>query len=357
MDNVDRYIDNLPIGPPKVAAAQRARARWDAIAKPLGSLGALEDAVVQMAALVGNERVNIDRRCVAVLCADNGVVAQGVASTDPAVTGIISQTVLDNESSVCRMSAPVGIDCIAVDMGMFEPIDDARMRNRRIAAGTNDITQGPAMTRTQALQAIRTGVDLVGELAHEGYQLIATGEMGIGNTTTATAMTCAFTGLDPAHLTGRGAGLCDEGLKRKVAAIQRALDVNAAYASNPLDILAKLGGFDIAGMCGMFLGGAVHRVPVIIDGVISTVAAYCAMQLRPECKMALLPSHLSAELAAEALFERMDMEPIIHANMRLGEGTGAACLVPLLDMALSLYCTGPTYADFGITACDDGASS
>ena len=354
---MDTYIGSLAIGRPDDKAAQQARARWDAIAKPLGSLGALEDAIVQIAALTGNREVDISRRCVVVLCADNGVVAQGVASSDPAVTGIIARTVLDNKSSVCCMGAPMSIDCLAVDMGMFEPIDDDRMRNRRIAAGTKDFTQGPAMTRAQALQAIRTGVDLVGELAREGYGLIATGEMGIGNTTTSCAMACAFTGINPRRLVGRGAGLSDEGLAKKVDAIRHAIEVNNPDATDPIDVLSKLGGFDIAGMCGMFLGGAVHRVPVVVDGVISTVAAYCAWRLRPECKMALLPSHLSAEPAAAILLDRMGLEPIIHASMRLGEGTGAACLVPLLDMALNLYHKGPTYADFSIEAYEEGAGA
>ena len=354
---MDTYIGSLAIGRPADKAAQQARARWDAIAKPLGSLGALEDAVVQIAALTGNREVDISRRCVAVLCADNGVVAQGVASSDPVVTGMIARTVLDSRSSVCCMGAPVGIDCLAVDIGMFEPIDDDRMRNRRIAAGTKDFTQGPAMTRAQALQAIRAGVDLVGELVREGYGLIATGEMGIGNTTTSCAMACAFTGISPRRLAGRGAGLSNEGLAKKVDAIRRAMAVNEPNPADPLDVLAKLGGFDIAGMCGMFLGGAVHRVPMVVDGVISTVSAYCAWQLKPECKVAMLPSHLSAEPAAAILLDRMGLEPIIHAGMRLGEGTGAACLVPLLDMALNLYREGPTYADFGIEAFEGEAGA
>jgi hypothetical protein len=178
---------------------------------------------------------------------------------------------------------------------------------------------------------------------------VATGEMGIGNTTTSTAMTCAFVGADPMKLTGPGTGLSSEGVRHKAEVIRRALDVNMPDPSDPLDVLSKLGGFDIAAMCGLFLGGAVHRVPVVIDGFISAVAAYCAWRLRPECKGAMLSSHLSAEPGAAVLLERMGLSPVIHANMHLGEGTGAACLVPLLDMALNLYTTGPTLSDCGIT--------
>lgn len=343
------YINDLSMGTPDEEAATRARERWNAIAKPVGSLGALEDAVVKVAALTGSEHVDISRRCVVVLCADNGVVAQGVSQSGADVTLLIAANAVRGTSSINKMSEVANIDCVPVDMGMFEALPLEGIRDCRIAAGTADISQGPAMTREQALQAVRVGVDLAGELADKGYRLIATGEMGIGNTTTSTAMTCAFVGADPMELTGPGTGLSPEGVRHKAEVIRRALALNAPDVSDPLDVLAKLGGFDIAAMCGLFLGGAVHRVPVIVDGFISTVAAYCAWQLRPECKGAMLASHLSAERGAGVLAERMGLCPLIHAGMRLGEGTGAVCLVPLLDMALNLYTTGPTLADCGIT--------
>lgn len=341
------YIDQLVITPADDGAATRARAAWNAVAKPLGSLGALEDHVVKIAALTGSERVDITRRCVAVLCADNGVVAEGVSQSGPEVTAVVAHNLARGVSSVCRMCGPARVDCIAVDMGMLEPTGLAGIRERRIAAGTRDIAQGPAMTREQALAAVRTGVDLVGELAGEGYALIATGEMGIGNTTTATAMACAFLDVSPEGLVGRGAGLSDAGLARKEAVVARALEINRPHADNPLDVLVKLGGFDIAGLCGMFLGGAVHRVPIVIDGLISAVAAYCAWRMRPECLVAMLPSHLSAEPAMASLLARMGLRPVIDAGMRLGEGTGAVCLIPLLDMALALY-GGTTFAACGL---------
>ena len=331
-------------------AAREARARWDSIAKPLGSLGALEDLITKICALTQDSRIDIRRRCVAIVCADNGVVEEGVTSSPAEVTQVIAHNIAQGTSSVCRMCAPHGIDCVAVDVGMKKPVSDASILNRRVAAGTANIVTGPAMTREQAQAAIQVGIQLVDDLKSMGYCLVATGEMGIGNTTTATAMTCAFLDVDPARITGRGAGLSDEGLERKTQVITRALQTNKVDASDPLDVLSKLGGLDIAAMCGMFLGGARHRVPVVMDGVISAVAAYCAMQLQPDCADAILPSHLSAEPAMSLLLERMGMQPVIHANMRLGEGTGAACLIPLLDMAVSLYQTGPTYDDCGIEA-------
>lgn len=341
------YIDGLVMAPADVAAAARARTAWNAVAKPLGSLGDLEDLVVKIAALTGSEQVNIAHRCVAVLCADNGVVAEGVSQSGPEVTSVVARNLAKGVSSASRMCAPMGVDCIAVDMGMLAPLGLPGIRERRIAAGTGNIARGPAMTREQALAAVRAGVGLVGELAGEGYTLIATGEMGIGNTTTATAMACAFLESSPDELVGRGAGLSDAGLARKREAIARALAVNRPCADDPLDVLAKLGGFDIAGLCGMFLGGAVHRVPIVVDGLISAVAAYCAWRLRSECLAALLPSHLSSEPATSALLARMGLHPVIDAGMHLGEGTGAICLIPLLDMALALY-RGTTFAACGL---------
>lgn len=347
---MEPYLASLDIQPPDAGAAWRARERWDAIAKPVGSLGLLEDAIVKIAALTGSEEIDLSQRCVVTLCADNGVVAQGVSQSGADVTRVVARNVARGISSISRMCTPLGARSLAVDMGMFEPVDEPGMLDRRIAAGTHDISHGPAMTREQALRGVQTGVELVGDLVSRGYRIIGTGEMGIGNTTTATAMACAFTGIDPQRLTGRGAGLSDDGVARKVEVIRRALAVNAADPQDPLDVLSKLGGFDIAGMCGMFLGGAVHRVPVVIDGVISTVAAYCALRMNPACAVALLASHLSAEPVATTLMSSMGLRPLVHADMRLGEGTGTTCLMALLDLALSLYQDGTTFGDCGITS-------
>ncbi len=341
-------LGGLRIPPANEDAIARARARWDDIAKPIGSLGALEDAVVQVAGLTGDAHVDVSRRCVVVLCADNGVVAEGVSSSGADVTPIIARGVVRGTSSVGRMCAAARIDCMAVDMGMFEPLDEPGLIDRRIAAGTGNIACGPAMTREQAMAAVRAGIDLVGTLDRKGYGLVATGEMGIGNTTTATAVACALLGLDPHGACGRGAGLNDAGLARKVAVVCRALETNVPNPEDPLDVLAKVGGFDIAGMCGMFLGGAVYRVPIVVDGLISSVAALAARRLCPECSVAMLGSHLSAEPAAAAVMRELGLDPVLHARMRLGEGTGAVCLVPLLDMALALYHEGLSFGDLSI---------
>ena len=337
------------IEPPDEAARNAARAKWNAVAKPIASLGALETMVEQIAALVGTPDVHIDKRAVVVLCADNGVVAQGVSQSGPEITTLIAGSVARGTSSVCKMAHTAHIDAFSVDMGMCEPSPEPEVINRSIARGTGDISQGPAMSRNQALQALLTGIELVGAFKTRGYQILATGEMGIGNTTTSSAMTAAFFGLSADEVTGRGAGLSDAGLARKRAAIARALRVNAPAAHDPVDVLAKLGGFDIAGLAGMFIGGAVHRVPIVVDGFISTLAAYVAWRIAPACRCAMIPSHISTEPATRLLLEALQLEPIIHAGMHLGEGTGAVCLIPLLDATLALY-NGTTFEQTGMEA-------
>lgn len=344
------YVERLRIAPPSEEAARRARARLDAIAKPFGSLGLMEDVVVQMAALAKDGQVDISRRALVVACADNGVVAEGVSASGQEVTATMARCIARGQSSVARMCAQAGVDVVVVDVGMLESLADEGIYDRRVGAGTADIACGPAMTREQALQAIAAGVELVGELVSQGVGIVATGEMGIGNTTTATAMACAFSGSDPESLCGRGTGLDDAGLARKVEAIRRAIQVNRPDPRDPLDVLACLGGFDIAFLCGVFLGGGVHRVPVIADGLISTVAAWCATSLRPECAPAILASHQSAEPAAALVLARLGKRAPIHADMRLGEGTGAVSLIPLLDLALSVYQSAVTLGELEIVS-------
>lgn len=346
---IDFQALNARLAPFDKAAAQRAVDKWNAVAKPIASLGKLEDIVVQLAGIAGSEDVDVSKRVVVVMCADNGVVAQGVTQCGSEVTTIIADSVAQGRSSVCSMCRPVRIDTLSVDMGMAKAPSEPSVLDRCIARGTGDISVGPAMTREQACQAIQVGIDLVGDLKAQGYRLIATGEMGIGNTTTSSAVASVLLGLPVEQVTGKGAGLSDEGLERKVSAIRRAIAVNRPDSNDALDVLAKLGGFDIAGLVGLFIGGAVHRVPIVIDGFISILAAYIAVRLCPVCAQTMVPSHISTEPATRMLTERLGVDPIIHAGMHLGEGTGAVCLVPLLDMALSLY-DGSTFDSSGIDA-------
>ena len=329
-------------------AADQAAARWNTLAKPVGSLGLLERAVITLAGVQATSTPQIGKRAVLVLCADNGVTAQGVASTPPEITAVMAGFIANKRSSVCIMAKQAGADGIAVDLGMFRRVDAPGLIDRHIADGTADMTLGPAMTREQAMQAIETGIDLVKSCKEQGYQILATGEMGIGNTTTSSAVSAVLLGKTPLEMTGVGAGLDEAGLKRKIGAVERAIAVNQPDANDPVDVLAKLGGFDIAGMVGVFLGGALYRVPIIVDGFISATAALVASRIWPEARESMLFSHLSAEPASRAVLGALQAEPMISAGMRLGEGTGAVALLPLLDQALAVYYNLMTFADIGM---------
>jgi nicotinate-nucleotide--dimethylbenzimidazole phosphoribosyltransferase len=326
-----------------LAAAQQ---RLNDIAKPVGSLGELESMLVRIAGISGD--VDISRRLVFVLAADNGVTAQNVAATPPEITVTMAGFMAERRSSVCIMAARAGVDVTLVDMGMFRRLNIPGILDRHIADGTSDISTGPAMTVEQAEQAIETGIALVRDAVEQGYRLIATGEMGIGNTATSSAVASALLGRPVAEMTGRGVGLTDEGLAHKIAVIEQALAKNAPVAQDAFDVLCKLGGFDIAGLCGIFLGGALYGVPVVIDGFISGVAALVAARLCPRAVHAMLPSHVSAEPGAIWVLEALGLTPIIHANMRLGEGTGAVALIPLLDQIIAVYHDLMTFADIGM---------
>lgn len=336
------------IGPGDDRARMAARRRWNACAKPLGSLGLLETALEDIAALTGSPDIKLDRRAVLVLCADNGVVAQGVTQSSSSVTAVVTRELAAGRTSVCRMAGAARCRVVPVDMGVVDFQETPGVLSRRIGNGTGDISRGPAMTRAQAEQAIEAGIGLVEEQKSQGMHLLATGEMGIGNTTTSSAVACTLLGRPVEELTGRGAGLSDEGLCRKIKAIRVALEVNQPDRSDPVDILAKVGGFDLAGLCGIFLGGALYGVPVLIDGVISATAALCAMRLCPAAGKAMLATHMSAEPAGRLLLDALGKKPLICAGMRLGEGTGAVAAIPLLDMACAVYNEAYTFDEGGL---------
>lgn len=329
---------------------EAARRHWDSLAKPLGSLGRLEDAVTQIAVLTGTLNVRLDKRALLVLCADNGVVAKGVTQTDSSVTAIVARALASGESTVCHMARVAHCDVIPVDMGIVDFEGCSGVLEHRVRNGTADITEGPAMTRKECIRAIEAGVELAEQLSNEQVSIIATGEMGIGNTTTSSAVTSVLLGLEPELVTGRGAGLSDAGLQRKRAAIEEAIKRNHPNANDPLDVLSKVGGLDLAGLCGVFLGGALFHVPVLIDGLISAVAALCAVRLCPEARCAILASHVSAEPAGQKVLDALGVKPLITAGMRLGEGSGAVAALPLLDMALAVYHSGQTFDHLGMEA-------
>lgn len=338
------------IGPPSAEAGEAAREKWQRCAHPLGSLGRLERMVEEMAALTGTAEPDISRKAVVVFCADHGVVAQGVSQCGSEVTAAIVRGLAEGRTAVCKMAEKAGCRVIPVDMGLRElPLTEGVL-SRRVGNGTEDFTQGPAMTREQAAQSVRIGMELAKALRAEGVGLLATGEAGIGNTTASTAMACVWTGLSPEEMTGRGSGLSDHGLRRKTEAVRKGLELHRPDGGDPLDVLAKVGGFEIGAMCGLFLGGARWGVPVLMDGFISSVAALCALRLCPAAKKAVFASHASAEPAAGAVLAALGKEPLLYAGMRLGEGTGAVAVMPLLDMAMAVYRDSYTFSECGIEA-------
>lgn len=323
------------IRPVDVAAMAAAKQHWDGLGKPLGSLGRLEKALIQIAGIQRTGDVHIDRKALVIMCADNGVVEEGVTQCGQEVTATVAENFLDEKSCVAIMCRRAGTKICPVDIGMA--VDTPRVEKRKIAYGTKNMAKEPAMTREQAIAAIEVGIAKAEELHAQGYEMLATGEMGIGNTTTSSAMTAVYLGLDVETVTGRGAGLSSHGLQRKINAIKQAIAVNQPDPEDPLDVLAKVGGLDIAGMCGLFLGGAAKRMPVVMDGFISQVAALTAVRLVPECADYILASHVSEEPGANILLKALEKDAFLTCGMRLGEGSGAVALFPILDFASDIY--------------------
>lgn len=324
------------IHPADVVTKGNAQKKWNSIAKPLHSLGKLEDHIMQIAALTGDTDVNLNRKALIVMCADNGVVEEGVTQTGQEVTAIVAENFLTCNTSAAIMCKKAGVDIFPIDIGMAA---DTKVPRYKMANGTANMTKGPAMTRMQALQAILTGIHQVKEKKEAGYKIIATGEMGIGNTTTSSMLVAALTGRTAEEVTGRGAGLNDAGLLRKQQVIAQALEKyeKEIRSKHALSMLAAFGGLDIAGMAGVCIGGALYHVPVVLDGLISSVAALVAERIVPGVREFVLPSHLSKEPAAKWIAEELNLHPVIDAGLGLGEGTGAVMLFSLLDLALALY--------------------
>lgn len=330
------------------AAESAAKHHWNSIAKPLGGLGLLEDMISKIAGMRGTPNLSLNRRTAVIMCADNGVVCEGVSQSDSSVTASVAKEIALGRSSVNLLAGQFGAEVIAVDIGMCTDVDDRRVLDRKIAYGTGNISAGPAMTREQAQNAVNAGIQLVRELSQSGTDIIITGEMGIGNTTTSAAVASVILGISPERAAGRGAGLDSAGLSRKIDAVKRAIAVNQPDSSDPFDLLSKLGGFDIAGMTGLFLGGAECGISVVIDGVISAVSACLAEMAAPGCRDFMLPSHVSNEPAAPLLLEKLGLKAPITAGFHLGEGTGGVMLLPLLDGALAVYNGAHSFDDMDL---------
>lgn len=318
-------------------AKAEAHERWKRVAKPLGSLGLLEKAVEKIAAVQGTPDVDISRRAVVVMCSDNGVTAEKVTQSGSEITAVCARSIAEGASNVNIIARNFNAEVFAYDVGISRDVNSKKLINKKIAYGTKNIAVEPAMTLEQAEKAIQTGIDAVKKLSENKFKIIATGEMGIGNTTTSAALSAVLLGLSPREVTGRGAGLDSAGLERKISVVERAIALHKPSAERPVELISKLGGFDIAALCGVFLGGGIYKIPVIIDGVISAAAAALAVIINENVRDYMLASHTSEEPAARGLLELIGVNAPINAGLRLGEGTGAVMLLPLLDAALAVY--------------------
>ncbi len=315
-------------------AMVQCRKRWNSLAKPIHGLGRLEDLIVQVAGIQRTADIRLERKALLVLCADNGVTAEGVTQTGQEVTAVVARNFLTGQTTACIMAERAGADVYPIDVGMAEATPVRRLGS---AYGTKNMRWEPAMTRAETEAAIQTGIDLVREKKEQGYHILATGEMGIGNTTTSSATASVLLGIAPEAMTGRGAGLDEQGYARKKQVISEAIMRHQPDPSDPVDVLSKIGGFDLAGLTGVFLGGAIYEMPIIIDGFISSVAALAAVCISPVVKNYMMASHVSGEPAAAEVLQALELKPVIHGQMSLGEGTGALTLYPLLDMAADVY--------------------
>ena len=342
-------LDEIIAGIPEIPAERyrAARQHWDALAKPLGSLGVLEENVTKIAALSGKHQLS--RRTLLVFCSDNGVVAQGVSQSDASVTTAVAAALGRGDSTVNFMAKTANCTVLPVDIGMLEPTPPGVQTEKRMP-GTHDITLGPAMTRETCICAIEAGFRLAEKQIKNGADILLLGEMGIGNTTTSAAVASILLHQSPEKLTGRGAGLSNDGLQRKIRAIDRAIQKNRPNPEDPIDVLTKVGGLDLAALCGVCLCGAKNQVPVLLDGVITNTAALCAVRLCPAVQGALIASHVSREPAAKLLLDALELQPCISAGLHLGEGSGAVLALPLLDQALAVYNSGHTFDALGIDA-------
>ena len=338
------------IRPADRAAMDAAARRQAELAKPPGSLGVLEDVSIRLAGLTGRVKNRIDRCRVLVFAADNGVTAEGVSATPVSVTLSQSINMTRHITGMSALAAAFGDSVVVTDVGIDADVRCPEIVDRKIRRSTGDIAREPAMTREQALAAISVGMEQAQRAAQDGMQAVGIGEMGIGNTTTSSAVAAVLLGQEPVVMTGRGAGLSDAGLQKKIHAIETAVAVNRPDPSDVLDVLHKVGGLDIAGLAGVFLGGALCHTPVLVDGFISSVAALVAARLCPACKDYMLGSHASEEPASRLVLSELGLRPFLYAGMRLGEGTGAVAVMPLLDMGLAVYREMATFEDTNIEA-------
>jgi nicotinate-nucleotide--dimethylbenzimidazole phosphoribosyltransferase len=348
MSALQKLLDGIVA--PRPAAGIEAQRRLDQLTKPPGSLGRLEELARRLAEISGTCPPSVRHPVIFTLAGDHGVVEAGVSAYPQIVTAQMVENFLRGGAAINVLARHVGARVVVADLGVASPLPDhALLKKHRIGPGTANMTRGPAMSRADALAAIEAGIALVHHERALGIDVIATGEMGIGNTTAASAMAAAFTGAPPEAVVGSGTGVDEAGRRRKVEAVTRALEANRPDPANGIDVLSKLGGFEIAGLVGVILAGAASGIPVIVDGFPAGAAALAATRIKPEARAYLLASHRSSEPGHGHVLSALGLEPYLDLGMRLGEGTGAALCIGLAQAAVRLLSEMATFKSAGVS--------
>ncbi|MBE9525282.1 MAG: nicotinate-nucleotide--dimethylbenzimidazole phosphoribosyltransferase [Chloroflexi bacterium] len=331
-------------------ALAAAKARQKTLTKPPGSLGRLEELSIQLAGVSGKPIPSIKDKVIITMAGDHGVVAEGVSAYPQEVTPQMVLNFLYGGAAINVLSRHVGARIVVVDMGIAADLEPhPSLLIKKVAHGTANMAQGPAMTCQGAEKAILSGIEIVSAEIEKGLDIVGTGDMGIGNTTPSAAIAAALTGEAPAKIAGRGTGVNDDGLKRKIDAIERALAVNKPNPKDGLDILAKVGGFEIGGLAGVMLGAAANRKAIMVDGFISTAAAMIAVTIAPKVKPYLIAAHRSQEYGHGLMLEWLDLKPLLDFDLRLGEGTGAALGISMAEAACKILAEMATFAEAGVS--------
>jgi len=345
-------LDNTisSIGPLDVRSMDIARKRLDSLTKPPGSLGRLEELVIRLTGIYGDSPVT--GRKVVVMAGDHGIAEEGVSAYPQEVTAQMVNNFLNGGAAINVLARCSGAEVVVVDVGVKAELNGNEHENfysYKVRRGTNNMILGPAMTRQEAVRAVEAGVEVVNREVEKGAVIIATGEMGIGNTTPSSAILSVIAGLEVEKAVGRGTGINDDALENKRLLIKKAIELHNPSPENPLDVLSKVGGLEIAGLTGVILGAAARRVPVVIDGFISGAAAMLAVKLAPACRDYIFPSHLSGEPGHRTMLEWLGLKPIMMLDMKLGEGTGAALALHIIDASIRIYHEMATFEEASVS--------
>lgn len=336
------------IGDLDKASMEKTQERLNFLIKPPGSLGVLEDLALQVSGIYSDPMPKPGKKAVIVMGADHGVYEEGVTGFPQMVTAVMMTQFATGGAGVCVLARHTGATVTPVDIGVLTPIDHPGVLNRKIKAGTDNMAKGPAMTREEAVKAIEVGIEVANDEMAKGAVVLGTGDMGLANTTPSSAILAVLGGFTPEEVTGRGTGIDDEMLQKKIATIRKSIVVNQPDKNDPIDVLAKVGGLEIGGITGIILGAAANRVPVVVDGFISSAGALIAARLSPKSVAFMIPSHCSAEQAHRSMLETIGLRPMLDMKMRLGEGTGAALTFTLIDAGLKVLHEMATFADIGM---------